>query len=235
VTFETDSELARWFKTSGPPPNTRQRYNAAPTQDLPVVLRDPESGERRLEALRWGLVPFWAKDAKIAYSTINAMAETVATKPAFRDAFKSRRCLVPADGFYEWQKLDAKTSNPIAFSWRTARRWRLPGSGSAGVTQRTARRYAASPSLPLRRMRSARPSITGCRHPRPGRFSRLVGRGTSDTGTATSVVATLSGRADGSAHDRAAHRQREQRRCGADRTIERRNMILVDNPTPPRF
>src|ERR1700738_4672668 len=106
------AELARWFKTTGAVPNVRQRYNAAPTQDLPIVLRDPESGERRLEALRWGLIPFWAKDAKIAYSTINAMAETVATKPAFRDAFKSRRCLVPADGFYEWQQLDAKTKRP---------------------------------------------------------------------------------------------------------------------------
>ena len=55
------AELARWFKTTGPVPNMRQRYNAAPTQDLPVVLRDPESGERRLEALRWGLVPFWRR------------------------------------------------------------------------------------------------------------------------------------------------------------------------------
>jgi putative SOS response-associated peptidase YedK len=132
------AELARWFKTSGPLPNMRQRYNAAPTQDLPVVLRDPESGERRLEALRWGLVPFWAKDAKIAYSTINAMAETVATKPAFRDAFKSRRCLVPADGFYEWKKIDAKAKqpyrivmadgSPMAFAglWE---RWQDPASG----------------------------------------------------------------------------------------------------------
>jgi putative SOS response-associated peptidase YedK len=132
------AELARWFKTTGPIPNMRQRYNAAPTQDLPIVLRDAESGERRLEALRWGLVPFWAKDAKIAYSTINAMAETVATKPAFRDAFKSRRCLVPADGFYEWQKLDANTKQPyrivmaddlpMAFAglWE---RWKDPASG----------------------------------------------------------------------------------------------------------
>src|SRR5216684_1237230 len=106
------AELARWFKTTGPLPNVKQRYNAAPAQDLPVVLRDPESGERRLEALRWGLIPSWAKDVNIFYSTINAMAETVATKPAFLDAFKSRRCLVPADGFYEWKKLDAKTKQP---------------------------------------------------------------------------------------------------------------------------
>jgi putative SOS response-associated peptidase YedK len=71
-----------------------------------------ESGERRLVALCWGLIPFWTKDAKIGYSTINAMAETAATKPAYRDAFKSQRCLVPADGFYEWKKLDAKTKRP---------------------------------------------------------------------------------------------------------------------------
>src|SRR5260370_14625047 len=104
------AELARWFRTTGPVPNMRQRYNAAPTQDLPVVLRDPESGERRLEALRWGIVPLWAKDAKIGYSKINAMDETVATKPAFRAASKSRRSLLPVDGFYRWQKLYANAT-----------------------------------------------------------------------------------------------------------------------------
>jgi putative SOS response-associated peptidase YedK len=132
------AELARWFKTTGAVPNVRQRYNAAPTQDLPVVLRDPESAERRLEALRWGLIPFWAKDAKIAYSTINAMAETVAIKPAFRDALKSRRCLVPADGFYEWHKIDAKTKQPYRFVMADGspmafaglwERWRDPANG----------------------------------------------------------------------------------------------------------
>ncbi len=92
--------------------NLQQRYNGAPTQTLPIVLRGPETGKRRLVTLRWGLIPAWAKDAKIGYSTINAMAETVAIKPAFRDAFKSRRCLVPADGFYEWKQLDAKTKQP---------------------------------------------------------------------------------------------------------------------------
>jgi putative SOS response-associated peptidase YedK len=86
-------EIARWFKTTGPLPNTRPRYNAAPTDAHPVVLRDWDSGERRIETLRWGLIPFWAKDAKIGYSTINAKAETVAAAPAFREAFKSRRCL----------------------------------------------------------------------------------------------------------------------------------------------
>jgi putative SOS response-associated peptidase YedK len=131
-------EVARWFKTTGPLPNLRHRYNAAPTQHLGVVLRDKDTGERRLEVLRWGLIPFWAKDAKIAYSTINAMAETVVTKPAFRDPFTSRRCLVPADGFYEWQKLDAKTKQPHRFTMLDGEpfafaglweRWKDPASG----------------------------------------------------------------------------------------------------------
>jgi putative SOS response-associated peptidase YedK len=109
------AELARWFNTTGPVPNLQQRYNAAPTQTLPIVLRGPETGKRRLAALRWGLIPSWAGDVKVAYSMFNAMAETVATKPAFRDAFKSRRCLVPADAFYEWRKLDANTKQPYRF------------------------------------------------------------------------------------------------------------------------
>jgi putative SOS response-associated peptidase YedK len=134
------AEIARWFKTTGPLPNVRRRYIAAPTQDVLVVLRNPESGERRLEALRWGLIPFWAKDVKIFYSTINATAENVATEPAFRDAFKRQRCLVPADGFYEWQKRDGNTKqpyrivmadgSPMAFAglWK---RWTDPASGEA--------------------------------------------------------------------------------------------------------
>jgi putative SOS response-associated peptidase YedK len=132
------AELARVFKTTGPLPNLQQRYNAAPTQSLPTVLRDRESGERRLEALRWGLIPYWAKDAKIAYSTVNAKAETVATAPAFRDAFKRRRCLVPADGFYEWQKGEGKTKQPYRFAMADGtpfafaglwERWKEPASG----------------------------------------------------------------------------------------------------------
>jgi putative SOS response-associated peptidase YedK len=111
------AELVRWFETTGPAPNLQRRYNAAPGQHLPIVLRGPETGKRRLVALRWGLIPAWAKDAEIGYSTINAMAETVATEPAFRDAFACRRCLVPADGFYGWKQLDAdgKTKQPYRF------------------------------------------------------------------------------------------------------------------------
>ena len=87
-------------------------YNVAPQSLQPVVRLDSETGERELTIMRWGLIPFFAKDAKIAYSTINARAETVATSPVFREPMKHRRCLVPATGFYEWQALDKKSKQP---------------------------------------------------------------------------------------------------------------------------
>ena len=87
-------------------------YNVAPQSLQPVVKLDSETGERELTVMRWGLIPFFAKDAKIAYSTINARAETVATSPVFREPMKRRRCLVPATGFYEWQALDKKSKQP---------------------------------------------------------------------------------------------------------------------------
>ena len=82
------------------------RYNVAPTESMPVVRGT--DGERQIAPLRWGLVPFWADDLKIGARMINARSETAAKKPAFRAAFRRRRCLVPADGFYEWVKKDGK-------------------------------------------------------------------------------------------------------------------------------
>lgn len=103
--------LARYFNLSAQEEwQLPLRYNIAPTQTVPVV-RHGEAG-RELATMRWGLIPSWAKDKKIASSLINARGETVAEKPAFRAAFKRRRCLIPADGYYEWQKIDAKTKQP---------------------------------------------------------------------------------------------------------------------------
>ena len=82
-------------------------FNAAPTQDLPVFRVTPERG-RELTLLRWGLVPSWAKDPAIGARMINARAETVSEKPAFRAAFRRRRCLVPMSGFYEWQRTSGR-------------------------------------------------------------------------------------------------------------------------------
>jgi putative SOS response-associated peptidase YedK len=89
-------------------------YNVAPQSLQPIVRLDNETGERELTIMRWGLIPFFAKDPEIAYSTINARAETVATSPVFREPMKRRRCLVPATGFYEWQALDKKSKQPWA-------------------------------------------------------------------------------------------------------------------------
>lgn len=83
-------------------PDLAPRYNIAPTQLAPVLRRDRQ-GERELVLLRWGLVPMWAKDLSIGTRMINARAESVASKPGFRWAYQHRRCLIPADGFYEWK------------------------------------------------------------------------------------------------------------------------------------
>ena len=90
-----------------PTPNFAPSWNVAPTDPLPIVRTDDKAGERSLEVMRWGLVPFWAKDIKVGFANINAKAEGIETKPAFREAFQRRRCLVPVDNFYEWQKTPA--------------------------------------------------------------------------------------------------------------------------------
>jgi putative SOS response-associated peptidase YedK len=98
------AEIARIFETRNALPNYPARFNIAPTQAVLVVRYNPETKERSLDALRWGLVPHWAKDLTVGYKMINARAESVAKLPSFRDAFAKRRCIVPASGFYEWKK-----------------------------------------------------------------------------------------------------------------------------------
>src|SRR3954470_24860891 len=117
--LETDvSEIKIAFRI--PPeyrtPNFAPSWNVAPTDNLPIVRYDEKAGSRTLDLMRWGLVPYWAKDIKIGFSTINAMAETVDTKPVFREAFKQRRCLVPIEAFYEWKKLGPKEKQPYAIA-----------------------------------------------------------------------------------------------------------------------
>ena len=98
-------EVQAFLDLIGPPVNLGPRYNVAPGQDVAAVRSDGDG--RRLSMLRWGLIPGWARDANIGYKLINARAETVGTKPAFRDAYRNRRCLIPADGFYEWTRQGA--------------------------------------------------------------------------------------------------------------------------------
>src|SRR5579871_4210490 len=96
-------------------------FNSAPQDAHPIVRLDRETGQRELTVMRRGLVPYWSKDSKIGFSTINAKSETIATSPTYREAWKTRRCLVPAEWFYEWQKIDAKTMSrprPVCFRRR---------------------------------------------------------------------------------------------------------------------
>lgn len=92
--------LARW-----PEPEVQTSFNLAPTQQAPVIRLAPD-GEREAAVMRWGLVPFWAMDPAIGNRMINARSETAPEKPAFRAAFRQRRCLIPVSGFYEWQTLE---------------------------------------------------------------------------------------------------------------------------------
>jgi putative SOS response-associated peptidase YedK len=126
-------EIAREFQLVTVP-TIVPRYNIAPSQPL-LAIRRHDAG-RQPALLRWGLIPRWANDPKIAYQLINARSETVAEKPAFRDAFKKRRCLIPADGFYEWKKL-GKAKQPYHIHRQDGRlfafaglweRWQAPGS-----------------------------------------------------------------------------------------------------------
>jgi putative SOS response-associated peptidase YedK len=130
VRKSTRREIARWFEAEDAA-EWGASYNVAPQTFQPVVRLNRDTGQREIVLMRWGLIPYWAKDARIGLSTINAKAETVATAPAFRDAFKRRRCLVPADAFYEWQKLDAKHKQPFAIALSSGEPY-----GFAGVWER---------------------------------------------------------------------------------------------------
>jgi putative SOS response-associated peptidase YedK len=131
--FVDPKDLMDAFPGFETPVEWTPRYNIAPSQPVAVIANN---GQNKIEFFRWGLVPFWAKDLKIGNRMINARAETVAEKPSFRAAYRRRRCLVLADGFYEWRKepgqraktpmyIRLKSGEPFAFAglWET---WRSP-------------------------------------------------------------------------------------------------------------
>ena len=122
--FEPDKILAREFGISGIP-SLSPRYNIAPSQPVAAVRTAPAGTGRELALLRWGLIPSWSKDPSIGNRLINARAETVHEKPSFRNAFRKHRCLIPASGFYEWQRQERgkqpfyirmRNGHPFAFA-----------------------------------------------------------------------------------------------------------------------
>lgn len=130
--------LAEKFGVDGALPDLPPSYNIAPGREVAAVVSGGEGEERRLEMMRWGLIPSWAEDPGIGYRMINARSETAPSKPSFRQAFKKRRCLIPADGFYEWKKENGGKQpyhfrlgdgEPFVFAglWET---WKNPDGGS---------------------------------------------------------------------------------------------------------
>ena len=157
----SEIKIAFGIPPERPTPNFAASWNVAPTDPLPVVRYDAKDHQRSLEVMRWGLVPFWAKDIKVGFANINAKAEGIENKPAFREAFRQRRCLVPVDNFYEWKKVDGgKQPYAIGFKggglmglaglWET---WRVPSLGE---------RVRSSRSSPRSRTNCAPGCTTGC-------------------------------------------------------------------------
>ncbi len=106
--------------------NVPPRYNGAPSQELLVIRQNPKTGERSLDLVKWGLIPYWCDDPKGGRKPINARVETVATAPTFREAYRSRRCIVPVDGFFEWQAT-AGGKQPYAIAMRDGLPFGLAG------------------------------------------------------------------------------------------------------------
>jgi putative SOS response-associated peptidase YedK len=118
VSASPPDEIARYFDADETAlPALDPSYNVAPTNDVYAVTA--EGGIRRVEAFHWGLVPIWAKDPKVGSKMINARSEGLATKNAYRAAFKRRRCIIPADGFYEWQKQEGSKRKQPHYIHRT--------------------------------------------------------------------------------------------------------------------
>jgi putative SOS response-associated peptidase YedK len=151
ASFLPAEAVARLFHTVNPIPNFPPTWNMAPTQDAMVVRHHPETGERHLDLLKWGLLPYFTKDPARARRPINARAETVQTSGMFRSAFAKRRCLVPADAFYEWKVVEGGKQPYAIARLETASQWHSPACGRAsdGLTAPWCGRSPSSPLMPM--------------------------------------------------------------------------------------
>ena len=102
--FSSVQAIKKYYNYLNEVQDWKANFNIAPSQKIPVIIN--KKGEKNLEYFQWGLIPFWAKDKKIGFKMINTRAETISEKPSFKYAFQKRRCLIPANGFYEWRKED---------------------------------------------------------------------------------------------------------------------------------
>jgi putative SOS response-associated peptidase YedK len=149
--FGADSEEYEWSP----------RYNIAPTQPVQVIRQNPNEPVREMSLLRWGLIPSWASDPSVGAGMINARSETASLKPAFREALQWRRCLIPADGFYEWKR-NGKVTQPYCFEVNNGNLFAFAGLWDSWKDPNGKMVRAARSSPPLRTP-SHPPSTTACR------------------------------------------------------------------------
>jgi putative SOS response-associated peptidase YedK len=167
VSASPPDELARYFRAQPPERQLEASFNVAPTDEVYVVRS--ASGHRQLATLRWGLVPFWAKEARVGARMINARAESLFDKPAFRNAVRNRRCLIPADGFYEWAKVAGhkakqpyyiyrRDGEPLAFAglWE---RWRRPDTEGAPQVLETCAVVTCGANAPMASIHDRMPCL----------------------------------------------------------------------------
>jgi len=168
VSASPPDEIAKYFSAEPPAESLAEgvepNYNVAPTTDVFVVLADGSA--RRVAAHHWGLVPFWAKDVKVGNRMINARAETLATSGAFKHAFKHRRCIVPADGFYEWRKIPGQKAKQPFFihrpddeSFAFAGLWEEWKGGGEGERLRSTTIVTTTPNEAMARIHDRMPVI----------------------------------------------------------------------------
>jgi putative SOS response-associated peptidase YedK len=163
------------------------RYNIAPTQPVPIVRQHPREPRRESSLVRWGLIPWWAKDSSGAARMINARSETAATLPAFRDAMKSRRCIVPADGFYEWQR-SGKAKQPYCFEVNEGELFAFAGlwerwRDSAGTMVETCSILTTTPNAVTSATHDRMPVILD-----PAHYDLWLDPGMTDTATVAELL-----------------------------------------------
>jgi putative SOS response-associated peptidase YedK len=184
-----EDELAKLYGIKIPPArDVPISWNVALLQDVWAVRRNPDTGERSLDALRWGLVPAWAKDPKMGYKTINARVETANTSPSYRSAFKKRRCLILADGFYEWRKPNAgRLKIPYAIGMADGRTFAFAGFWEGWQDPSTGEWLRPAPSSP------GRPTRWCARSKHAGHLARRTPGGMADGKSGQGRPATVSG------------------------------------------
>ena len=200
-----------------PTPNFAASWNVAPTDPVPVVRYDAKEHQRSLEVMRWGLVPFWAKDIKVGFANINAKAEGIESKPAFREAFRQRRCLVPVDNFYEWKKVDSG-KQPYAIGLKggglmaLAGLWETWRSSSAGERVRSFAIVTTEPNELCAALHNRMPVVLAARG-----LAGMARGGTGGRGASEGAAGPLPFRRHGVLAGQPARRQREEQRSGPGR------------------